>query len=118
MGRYCSDFSCIGGHASHKAVPTSVLKRFYAVTKYTEYPKDPEKKAAATRALGVYNTLTNRDERRAFLEDFENNGGGRGKGDKSLNFALTFSKSVKTVDNTTKACNADYLTRIANFVLC
>ncbi len=93
-------------------MPSSVLKRFYSITKYTDHKKDPDKKVAAEKALGVYKTLTSHEERKAFLEDFENSGGGRGKSGASLNFALTFAKTVKTCDTTTKACNSDYLTRI------
>ena len=79
--------------------------------KYKKWDKDQPKKAACEKALAVYESLTDVSEKNNFLEVFDLNGGGKGKGGKDLAWAMTFTKKITHEEETSEGANANFLAR-------
>ena len=75
---------------------------------------DPAKQDAAAAALHVYKSVVDKPSRKRFLEEFDLNGGGKGKGTYSLKFATTFRKRLRCTDETSIGDEASFLTGTVN----
>ena len=94
------------------AMDAANVSKMLGLLKYQRDKAKPgEKKDDAIEALKVYQTLSEADERKKFLEAFEANGSGLQKS--SLKFALTFKQSLKSNKVTEVSSVEDYITRLS-----
>ena len=115
-GCACREISYIGRDCfisceASGAIDSGPLKRFMGCCKYKKWENDPAKKEACEKALAVYESLNDTQDKNSFLASFEANGGGKGKGGKDLAWAMTFTKKIRHEEETTEGANANFLTR-------
>lgn len=94
-----------------EAMNAGAVSKMLGLLKYQrDKAKAGEKKNDAIEALNVYQTLSEAEDRKKFLEAFEVNGGGKDKN--SLKFALNFRQSLQSNKSTEVSSVEDYITRL------
>ena len=84
------------------------LTKMLGLLKYqAEHGKD--RKDPAQKALDVYKSLADPEDRASFLADFESNGGGKTAA--ALKFALRFTKAVDNKKSKGASSTEDYFCR-------
>ena len=93
-----------------EALPAASLSKMVGLLRYrSSNCKDDVQQDAAKQALHTYQTLSNFDDRRRFLDEYEANGSG--KGPNSLKFALEFNQTLTSSKRTAVGFNENMLTR-------
>ena len=96
--------------AKGQGMDHTALNKMQGLLRYTvSSGKDTDKVAAAAAAVDVYRSLTKPEERKAFLTQFQDNGGGKTAG--SLKFAANFTERLSLSKKTEVSSNEDYCSR-------
>ena len=95
------------GDQSGSTLPADKLKRMMGILNYqSDRGKTVERQEASKEALVVYHSLSDRDNRKAFLDAFDESGKG-----KDLKFAKTFEQSLANARKTEVATNENFWIR-------